>query len=102
MKIKKQSDPMDCFFGGGACLTMIMSCFGNQPNVNQIKMLCSLDRSGVSLLGMTDYFGKMKDIVYDSWSTSKDSLTIHYKSKTMKSRYMTRTDRQNAISHFSR
>lgn len=44
----------------------------------------------------------MKDIVYDSWSTSKDSLTIRYKSKTMKSRYMTRTDRQNAISHFSR
>lgn len=66
---------MDC---GGACLTMIMSCLGKQPNVNQIKMLCSLDRSGVSLLGMTDYFGKMKDMVYDSWSTSKGSLTIRY------------------------
>lgn len=45
-----QSAPMDW----GACLTMIMSCFGKQPNVNQIKMLCSLDRSGVSSLGMTD------------------------------------------------
>lgn len=70
-----QSAPMDW---GGACLTMIMSCFGKQPNVNQIKMLCSLDRSGVSSLGMTDYFGKMKDMVCDSWSTSKGSLTGRY------------------------
>lgn len=92
---------MDC---GGDCLTMIMSCFGKQPNVNQIKMLFSLDRSGVSLLGMTDYFGKMKDMVYDSWSTIKGSLTIRYalKFNTAKSRCRTRAERQNAISRFSR
>ena len=41
---------MDC---GVACLAMIMSCFEKQPNVNQIEMLCSLDRSGVSLLGIS-------------------------------------------------
>lgn len=41
---------MDC---GVACLTMIMSWFEKQPDVNQIEMLCSLDRSGVSLLGIS-------------------------------------------------
>ncbi len=41
---------MDC---GVACLTMIMSCFEKQPDVKQIEMLCSLDRSGVSLLGIS-------------------------------------------------
>ncbi|WP_311561387.1 peptidase domain-containing ABC transporter [Prevotella bivia] len=50
IKFRKQSDSMDC---GVACLAMIMSCFEKQPNVNQIEMLCSLDRSGVSLLGIS-------------------------------------------------
>lgn len=50
IKFRKQSDSMDC---GVACLTMIMSWFEKQPDVNQIEMLCSLDRSGVSLLGIS-------------------------------------------------
>ena len=50
IKFRKQSDSMDC---GVACLTMIMSWFEKQPDVNQIEMLCSLDRSGVSLLGLS-------------------------------------------------
>ena len=41
---------MDC---GAACVAMIVSYFGKQPNINQIEMLCSLDKSGVSLLGIS-------------------------------------------------
>lgn len=38
---------------GAACVAMIVSYFGKQPNINQIEMLCSLDKSGVSLLGIS-------------------------------------------------
>ncbi|MDZ3818336.1 peptidase domain-containing ABC transporter [Prevotella bivia] len=50
IRFRKQSDSMDC---GAACVAMIVSYFGKQPNINQIEMLCSLDKSGVSLLGIS-------------------------------------------------
>ena len=62
---------------------MIKSCFGKQPNVNQIKMLFSLDRSGVSLLGMTDCFDRMKDRVYDSWLQAR-ALSLSAISSTLR------------------
>lgn len=38
---------------GAACLAMIVSHYGKKANINHLESLCSLDKGGVSLLGIS-------------------------------------------------
>ena len=50
MKITRQRDAMDC---GPSCLAMIAKHYGLQPNIEQIRRSCALNKEGVSLLGIS-------------------------------------------------
>lgn len=50
MKYYKQRDSTDC---GPACLAMIISSFGRELSIDNIRNKCALGKEGVSLLGIS-------------------------------------------------
>ncbi|RRD56755.1 hypothetical protein EII40_13560 [Tannerella forsythia] len=46
----RQRDSMDC---GPSCLAMIIKYYGLHPDIDMLRRICSLGKSGVSLLGIS-------------------------------------------------
>lgn len=50
IKLRRQRDAMDC---GPASLAMIVSYYGREPDIDRLRDLCALGKTGVSLLGIS-------------------------------------------------
>lgn len=50
IKLRWQRDAMDC---GPASLAMIVSYYGREPDIDRLRDLCALGKTGVSLLGIS-------------------------------------------------
>lgn len=50
IKLRRQRDAMDC---GPASLAMIVGYYGREPDIDRLRDLCALGKTGVSLLGIS-------------------------------------------------
>lgn len=50
IKLQRQRDSMDC---GPASLAMIIRYYGREPDIDRLRRLCALGKTGVSLLGIS-------------------------------------------------
>lgn len=50
IKLRRQRDAMDC---GPASLAMIVRYYGREPDIERLRDLCALGKTGVSLLGIS-------------------------------------------------
>lgn len=54
IRLRRQRDAMDC---GPASLAMIVSYYGREPDIDRLRDLCALGKTGVSLSLRRDTLG---------------------------------------------